>query len=255
MTIASCEPIKLGPHGEFSLGGASFVVDISEGPHRRPSDSEAFTIVKNEPYIQIYQSLAAEFSPRSILELGIFQGGSYVLLDKLFGPRRMSAVELSPQPVTPLMRYIDATQNRFVHFSTSQSDREVLEQIVRDELDLVVDDASHSYEQTKASFEVLFPLLRPEGIYLIEDWSWAHDPGYQSPDGPRGNRTALSNLVFEHLMLMGSTSLIAEIRVWKPLYLIRKSAARGQPNNAIVNEASTSIFDQILSRGKKWEWI
>ncbi len=259
MTTAPCEPIKLGPHGEFSLGGESFVVDTSEGRHRRPSDSEAFTIVKNEPYIQIYQSLAAEFSPRSILELGIFQGGSYVLLDKLFGPRRMSAVELSPQPVAPLMRYIGATQNRFVHFSTSQSDREVLEQIVRDELanelDLVVDDASHSYEQTKASFEVLFPLLRPDGVYLIEDWSWAHDPGYQSPDGPRGNRTALSNLLFEHIMLMGSTSLIAEIRVWKPLYLIRKGAAHERPIEAIMNEASTSIFDQILSRGKKWEWI
>jgi hypothetical protein len=55
----------------------------------------------------------------------------------------MSAVELSPQPVAPLMRWIGATQNRFVHFSTSQNDREVLEQIVRDELanelDLVVD--------------------------------------------------------------------------------------------------------------------
>jgi len=157
------------------------------------------------------------------------------------------------------MRYIGATQNRFVHFSTSQSDREILERIVRDELadelDLGVDDASHSYEQTKASFEVLFPLLCPNGIYVIEDWSRAHDPGYQSPDGPRGNRTALSNLVFEHLMLMGCTSLIAEIRVWKPLYLIRKSAARGRPNNAIVNEASTSIFDQILSRGKKWQRI
>jgi hypothetical protein len=50
------------------------------------------------------------FSPRSILELGIFQGGSYVLLDKLFRPRRMSAVEINQHPVAPLLRYVAATE-------------------------------------------------------------------------------------------------------------------------------------------------
>ena len=142
-----------------------------------------------------------------------------------------------------------------MHFSTSQSDGEVLEHIVRNELanelDLVVDDASHTYEQTKASFEILFPLLQPGGIYLIEDWSWAHMPRYQSPDAPFSKRHALSNLLFEQIMLMGSTSLIAEIRVWNFLYLIRKarSACSGSKGE------SGSIFDQILSRGKKWSLI
>lgn len=41
--------------------------------------------------------------------------------------------------------------------------------------------ASHAYEETKASFEFLFPLLSPGGVYLIEDWSWAPHPSYQSP--------------------------------------------------------------------------
>jgi len=76
----------------------------------------------------------------------------------------------------------------FVHFGTSQCDGDKLSQIVlgelADELDLVVDDASHTYEETRASFEFLFPLLSPGGIYVIEDWSWAHHPDYQSPDAP-----------------------------------------------------------------------
>ena len=90
-----------------------------------------------------------------------------MLLDKLLHPRRMSAVDISGQPVAPLLQYVADNEDRFVHFSTSQSDRKILEHIVRselpDELDLVVDDASHTYEQTKASFEILFPLLRPGG--------------------------------------------------------------------------------------------
>jgi hypothetical protein len=52
-------------------------------------------------------------------------------------------------------------------------------------------------------------------------------------------------------MLMGSTPLIAEIRVWNFLYLIRKaknaySGSKGE---------SESIFDQIRSRGEKWSLI
>jgi hypothetical protein len=66
-------------------------------------------------------------------------------------------------------------------------------------------------------------LLRPGGIYSVEDWSWAHHPDYQAPDAPLSKGHALSNLLFEQIMLMGSAWSISEIRVWKMLYLIRKS--------------------------------
>jgi predicted O-methyltransferase YrrM len=246
--------IAIDPEGRFSFGGENFVLSVAL-KDRPPSTSEAFTIAKNEHYIRVYEEVASAFSPRSVLELGIFQGGSYVLLDKLLNPRRMSAVDISGQPVAPLLQYVADKEGRFVHFSTSQSDRKILEHIVRnelaDELDLVVDDASHTYEQTKSSFEILFPLLQPGGIYLIEDWSWAHMPGYQSSDAPFSKRHALSNLLFEQIMLMGSTPLIAEICVWNFLYLIRKarSAYSGSKGE------SESIFDQIRSRGKKWSLI
>ena len=116
--------IKIGPGGEFSLGGENFVIEGDVPPKdRRPSTSEAFTILKSEPYLRVYEDLASVFSPRSILELGIFQGGSYVFLDKLFKPHRMSAVEISPQPVARLLHYVSRNENRFVHFGTSQSRR------------------------------------------------------------------------------------------------------------------------------------
>lgn len=246
--------IAIGPEGRFSFGGENFVITV---PVKEPrlSTSEAFTIAKNEPYLRVYEDLASAFSPRSILELGIFQGGSYVLLDKLFKPRRMSAVDISREPVAALCHYVADQESRFVHFSTSQSDRKILEHIVRnelaDELDLVVDDASHTYEQTKASFEILFPLLKPGGIYVIEDWSWAHHPNYQSSDAPFSKHHALSNLLFEQIMLMGSTLLIAEIRIWRFLYLILKAKTAFSGSK----DESGSIFDQVLSRGKKWSLI
>ena len=252
--------IKIGPGGKFSLGGENFVIEGDLPPKdRRPSDSEAFTILKSEPYLRVYEDLASVLSPRSILELGIFHGGSYVFLDKLFKPRRMSALDIRPQPVEPLLHYVSRNENRFVHFGTSQQDGEVLKQIVlgelTDELDLVVDDASHSYEETKTSFEFLFPLLSPGGIYVIEDWSWAHHPDYQSPDAPFSSRRALSNLLFEQIMLMGSTLLISEIRVWRFLYLIHKAKGAARSREISQKVESDSIFDQIVSRGKQWSLI
>lgn len=246
--------IAIGPEGGFSFGGENFVIAVPM-KDARPSTPEIFTIAKDEQYLRLYEDLASTFSPRSILELGIFQGGSYVLLDKLFKPQRMAAVEISRNPVEPLCNYVADKKDRFVHFSTSQSDEEILERIVRNELanelDLVVDDASHAYEQAKASFEILFPLLQPGGIYLIEDWAWAHAPAYQSADHPWCKRPALSNLLFEQLMLMGSKNVIAEIRVWRFLYLIRKAGNAGSGSKA----EGGSIFDQILSRDKKWSLI
>ena len=107
-------PIEIGPGGEFALGGENFVIEVGVPPKdRHPSTSEIFTIEKNEPYLRVYEDLASGFSPRSILELGIFQGGSYVSLDKLFKPNRMSAVEISSNPVAPLLDYVSRTKNRF----------------------------------------------------------------------------------------------------------------------------------------------
>jgi hypothetical protein len=252
--------IEIGPGGQFSLGDQNFLIEVAiPVKDRHPSTSKTFTIAKNEPYLRVYENLASNFSPSSILELGVFQGGSYVFLDKLFKPRRMSAVELASRPVAPLLGYIADKQDRFVHFSTSQCDHESLKHIVLDELanelDLVVDDASHTYEETRTSFEVLFPLLRPGGIYLIEDWSWAHGPSYQSSDAPFHDRHALSNLLFEQLMLMGSTSLISEIRVWRFLYLIRKASTVRRIDTEQSGEGGGSIFNQILSRGRTWSLI
>jgi predicted O-methyltransferase YrrM len=219
--------------GTFSLGTENFVIDVSAN-NRRPSDAKAFTLVKTKEFLSVYCDLASTFRPKGILELGVFQGGSYVFLDQLMKPERMSAVELSQPPIAPLVDYIDRTSGRSVHFGTSQTDEDSLRRIVRDDLDgrldLVVDDASHHYDYSKKSFEILFPLLAEGGYYVIEDWAWAHQAGNQRDDAPWRDRPALTNLLFEQIVLMGSTGKISEIRITKPLYIIRKSSAEVRVN-------------------------
>ncbi len=69
--------------------------------------------------------------------------------------------------------------------------REIWQTEFRAPLDLVIDDASHLYGPTKTSFETLFPLLRPGGLYIIEDWAWGHWKEFLAPEPRVGGRTAV----------------------------------------------------------------
>lgn len=240
-------PLKFDDTGRLEIGGVEFVQDVSPPP-RRPSQSESFTLVKTNEVLGYYKELSNGINPSGILELGIYQGGSFVLLDKLFQPNAISAVDIARQPVQPLVDYAAALNGRFLHFGASQTDEDLLRDIVATELggqlDLVVDDASHRYEFTRRSFEVLFPLLRPGGVYVVEDWAWSHQPAHQKPESAWFNQDALTNLIFELVALLGSSGLLQDVYVTRGLFSVTKSD-RPQP----VADG-TELWRRILNRNR-----
>lgn len=46
----------------------------------------------------------------------------------------------------------------------------VAKDFLSEPIDLVVDDASHIYTPSRATFEALFPMIQPGGRYILEDW-------------------------------------------------------------------------------------
>lgn len=161
----------------FVVDGASFCIDYF---HRSTADE--LCIRKPTDLIEAYARLIELGGPETIVELGIAGGGSTALLALLAAPRKLVAVELDPDPISGLTEFIHARglANRVRPFyGVNQADRDRLTEIVEQEfesgpIDLVIDDASHLLEETRASFEILFPRLRPGGLYVIEDWSAHH---------------------------------------------------------------------------------
>lgn len=161
----------------FEVDGIEFVSTLE---HR--SRFPGLCIKKQPGLVAATADLLAGFPNANIVELGISQGGSTALTSILTDPRKLVAMELSPEPVEPLEAFLvqtgrDATCRTF--YGVDQSDRyrltEILDAEFGDEpIDLVIDDASHLLEPTVASFEVLFPRLRPGGLFVIEDWNWQH---------------------------------------------------------------------------------
>ena len=149
----------------------------------REEAGDRLVLKKPRWLVERYVALRSEVDARNIVELGIYEGGSAALMALLFQPRRLVALDLEPDRVPMLDRFIESrglSETLRPYFGTNQADRYRLEAILEDDfagepLDLVVDDASHLLRASTISFNVLFPRLRPGGLYVLEDWSWKHD--------------------------------------------------------------------------------
>jgi cephalosporin hydroxylase len=142
------------------------------------------------------------------LELGMFDGGSLAFWMETLNPNKIVGVDIETRTNSAYFtRYLasrNLQQRVKTHWGVDQSDATALHKIAQTEfnekLDMVIDDASHFYPFSKASFEILFPLLRPGGLYVIEDWAWGHWPefyGMRRPWTPENEPTRLITELIE----------------------------------------------------------
>lgn len=237
---------------QFEIDNVRFNIDMRSGPDRAPSSEDAFTFVKTKRMINIYRSLA-RLQPKRVLEFGVFQGGSVVFFEKLFQPERLVGIELSTKAIPALEAHLARGSAIRPYFGVSQSDRPGVEKIIASEfpegLDLIVDDASHLYDHSKASFEISFPFLKPGGVYVIEDWAWSHKTPFNAENHPWRSKPALTNLVFELVVSVAGPSSIAKLEVFPELVIITKSAAPREQDEPALNLAPNRL------RGRRLEQI
>jgi len=174
-----------------------------------------------------YWSLINDFVPKNVFELGVWDGGSAAFWFEHLHPDKHVAIDLqSRENSAYFQRYVISrglAQRIKIYWGVNQADGQSIKDIVKTEfsgpLDLIIDDASHLYIPTKASFEILFPLLRPKGIYIIEDWAWAHWQGLQIGSGD----DELTNLVCELVEATGSsTELIASLIIFQGFIVVER---------------------------------
>lgn len=233
-------------------------------------------VLKPRDLVEAYIATCRSLEPARIVELGIHRGGSTALLSQLTGATRIVAIELSPTPVELLQRFI-ATQGLGdvvrPHYGTDQADRTRVADIVDADLagepiDLVIDDASHLYEPSRASFETLFPRVRPGGLYVLENWRWQHrladglaaalaDP---SPEQARAieerlaSRAAegahetvpLSRLTIELVLARASSGeVVAEVTIGPHWTAVRRGPATLDGRSFRLEQAYHDHFDQL----------
>lgn len=150
--------------------------------HRAPTWKKIVCLRKNREFTNRYLELAEEFGGCRMVELGIDQGGSTAFFGKLLKPAKLVAMELTAEPVKALTDFLlhhGLDDSISLHWGVDQADRAAVSAILDEAfddhpLDFVVDDASHLLTPSTASFEMLFPRLRPGGLFVLEDWSYDH---------------------------------------------------------------------------------
>jgi hypothetical protein len=121
----------------------------------------------------------------SLLELGVYQGGSLLMWRDYF--RRGVIVGLDAEPVA-----LEDRSGRVRLYRGMQQDTALLDRIRREAapggFDIIIDDCSHLAEFARISYRHLFDHhLKPGGIYVIEDWVtgyWEHWPDGETVTGP-----------------------------------------------------------------------
>ncbi|WP_245297315.1 class I SAM-dependent methyltransferase [Rhizobium oryziradicis] len=232
----------------FEIGGHKITMNYEYGGSKRKSAPSDFTMMKSRSFLDQYlQHKGEDF--RRILEMGVYQGGSFVFLDQVFNPDRISAIELAVEPIPALDAYVEKHKARAsLYYGTSQDDVPRLAQIIDQdfggELDLVVDDASHFYDQTKAGFAYAFPRLRPGGLYIIEDWSWSFFEDYQREDHPWAAHHSLANLAVDLMEEMALGGAIEDMIVSPHMIKVRRS-----------QQKASEIFKTNARRGRNYQLI
>lgn len=263
------------PGDSFEIDGVEFVSEYADR-----STPSRFSIVKPPALVERYRALCAEVRGGRILELGIAEGGSTALLSLLADPARLVAVDLEPARIAALDEFLAARglQDRVrPHYGIDQADRATLQALVAaefggEQLDLIIDDASHQLAPTRASFEALFAYLRPGGRYLIEDWNAdlqmaeavavaVGDPDHpwhervreqlaaslrDAQQGARARRPPLARLALELVIgCGGQTGVIDEVTMHRGFVAVTRGPAPADPATFSMDDVYHDRFDLL----------
>jgi SAM-dependent methyltransferase len=210
------QKLEWTPDDRFALDGVNFRSVGIGNFYGALSNVDEFILFKPKRLVQRHIALLRKLKPRHILELGIWQGGSAVFLQRYTGAK-VVALDISKHRIAAVDEHVErhALEDRLrMYYGVNQADSTKLSRLAGREfgtqsLDLVVDDASHLLDETRSSFNTLFPLLRPGGAYVIEDWAWAHVQVGENADDARGlypDKEPLTKLVFELALACSSTA-------------------------------------------------
>jgi SAM-dependent methyltransferase len=135
-------------------------------------------------YFPVYERHFSRFKDTScvVLEIGCGKGGSLQMWKRYFGPNAtIVGIDIQPECA-------QFAEDQIQIFIGDQSDPAFLRSVIEavGQPDIVIDDGSHVMQHIQASFDVLYPQVSKNGVYLVEDLHTAYweeyGGGYLKPD-------------------------------------------------------------------------
>jgi hypothetical protein len=225
------------PRPRFEPESSDFWIDdvrfkVAGAPYTARTDEDGVVLLKGWNFVEAELLAIDGLDVRRLLEIGVFQGGSAALWALLLPLERYVGIDLQSVEI-PFPRALTTNPGweavRLVG-GVSQDDRSMVDRVIDQEfnlpIDLIIDDGSHQYESTRRAFEVCFPRLRPGGMYIIEDWAWAHHPPFTDPSHPWATNSSLANLVLRLVLLSAMRhDIVSKLIVKRPFVVVERGNA------------------------------
>jgi predicted O-methyltransferase YrrM len=141
----------LGVNGFHRLGGTDKATDHSYAP--------------------VYEALA-RLMPKasSLVEVGVFNGGSMLLWQRLFPSAQIIGIDCSNNVHLNVQTQLDNETTRLlIDDAYSQKTANQVKALVKNGIDIAIDDGPHTLATQAAFLELYGPLLSPGGIAIVED--------------------------------------------------------------------------------------
>lgn len=157
--------------------------ELPGGHHIRsnefPGDVWDIVYHKNKSTLNDYYKIFTHFTPESVFEIGVMEGGSLVLWNTLFNCK-VVGVDCTSVNFTPSFRKYQRKETCDVGkqdivtiildvYNAGHLD-EVADREFPEGIDFIVDDGPHDIRSMRSNFNVLWPKLKKGGFYSIEDW-------------------------------------------------------------------------------------
>lgn len=178
-----------------------------------------------EVYEKYFSSFKENKTNINLLEIGVQGGGSLYAWKNYFGDRANNIVGID---FLNFKGKEDPTQNIYIE-QGDQADVEFLLKVndLYGPFDIIIDDGGHHMFQHQKSLNTLFPLLKSEGIYAIEDLHTCYWGKFQGDLNPvfKDDNTLnalvkkIDSLNFRAKVEAGSTLSYNDATLWdKTLY-------------------------------------
>lgn len=135
-------------------------------------------------YLRTYEPLIPDDVPVKLLEIGWYEGASMRTWREYLHPESIVVGVDINKPAVPVdrahFRQVDATSRDMVRVAAEFG-----------EFDVVVDDGSHRSPDVIATFRMMWPHVRPGGLYIVEDLHVSYHPDWLGwdPTDPTHRRT------------------------------------------------------------------
>ena len=131
---------------------------------------------KWQPYFEVYERHLSQFRKQDInlIEVGVQKGGSLEMWGNYFPKAKITGIDIDEECSkleykNPNIQVVIGNQEQPKFWDDFLKDKEI---------DVFVDDGSHSMLGQMLTFEKVFPKIKLGGVYICEDTHTSYMPGY-----------------------------------------------------------------------------